>query len=155
MIRSMTGFTALTREDERTTIGVTVRSVNHRYLDVQLRLPQSLSPAEAGLRAVVQRHVSRGRVELSVSVQARQAAPPLVELNEEFVRQLAEALERARAKGLIEGGLQPGDLLRLPQALTIRESSADAQSMTAETIGPAVESASIRSSPWDLPWSAG
>ena len=37
----MTGFASLTREDERATVGVTIRAVNHRYLDLQLRLPPS------------------------------------------------------------------------------------------------------------------
>ena len=44
MIKSMTGFASLTHEDERATLGVTVRAVNHRFLDVQLRVPPSLSP---------------------------------------------------------------------------------------------------------------
>ena len=43
MIKSMTGFAALTREDERATISVTIRAVNHRHLDLQLRNPQSLA----------------------------------------------------------------------------------------------------------------
>ena len=54
MITSMTGFAALTREDERATVSVTVRAVNHRFLDVQLRLPQSLADREARIRALVQ-----------------------------------------------------------------------------------------------------
>ena len=43
MIKSMTGFASLTHEDERATLGVTLRSVNHRFLDLQLRVPQSLA----------------------------------------------------------------------------------------------------------------
>ena len=85
MITSMTGFAALTREDERATVSVTVRAVNHRFLDVQLRLPQSLADREARIRALVQQAVARGRIELGVSVQLRQAAVPHVELNEAFV----------------------------------------------------------------------
>ena len=81
MLRSMTGFASLTREDQRATVGVTIRAVNHRYLDVQLRLPQSLAASEATLRALLQRHVARGRVELSVSVQLREPPAPEVELH--------------------------------------------------------------------------
>ena len=81
MITSMTGFAALTREDERATVSVTVRAVNHRFLDVQLRLPQSLADREGRIRALVQQAVARGRIELGVSVQLRQAAVPHVELN--------------------------------------------------------------------------
>ena len=125
MIKSMTGFAALTREDERATIAVTVRAVNHRHLDLQLRSPQSLSAIEAELRALVARHVARGRVELSVSLQLRQTPGVAVELNEEFARALEVALDKARDRGLVSGALTPGDLLRLPQAITIREHQPD------------------------------
>jgi uncharacterized protein (TIGR00255 family) len=121
MIKSMTGFAALSREDERATISVTIRAVNHRHLDLQLRSPQSLSAIEAELRALVAKHVARGRVELSVSLQLRQTAGVDVEFNEEFARALEVALDKARERGLISGALTPGDLLRLPQAITIRD----------------------------------
>jgi len=121
MIKSMTGFAALTQEDERATIAVTVRAVNHRYLDVQLRSPQSLSAIEAEIRGLVAKHVARGRIELNVSLQLRQTPGVDVEFNEEFGRALEAALEQARARGLVNGALTPGDLLRLPQAITIRD----------------------------------
>ncbi len=81
MIRSMTGFASVSREDERATVAVTVRSVNHRYLDLQIRSPQSLAAIEPDVRALVGRYVARGRVELSVSLQLRQSAGIEVELN--------------------------------------------------------------------------
>jgi uncharacterized protein (TIGR00255 family) len=121
MIKSMTGFAALTREDERATVAVTIRAVNHRYLDLQLRNPQSLASIEAELRALVAKYVARGRIELSVSLQLRQVAGVDVEFNEDFGRALETALEQARARGLVSGVLTPGDLLRLPQAITIRD----------------------------------
>jgi len=121
MIRSMTGFSSVTREEERATAAVTIRAVNHRYLDLQLRVPQSLASIENDVRALVAKHVARGRVELSISVQVRQTPGVEVEFNEEFGRALEAALEQARARGLVSGSLTPGDLLRLPQALTIRD----------------------------------
>ncbi len=125
MIKSMTGFASLTREDERATVAVTIRAVNHRQLDLQLRSPQSLSGIETELRALVAKHVARGRVELSVSVQLRQTAGVDVEFNEEFARSLEIALDKARERGLVTGALTPGDLLRLPQAITIRDRQPD------------------------------
>ena len=126
MIKSMTGFAALTREDDRATIAVTIRALNHRYLDLQLRIPQSLAAIESDVRALVAKRVARGRVELSLSLQVRQLPGVDVEFNEEFGRALSAALDQARARGLVAGALTPGDLLRLPQALTIRERQADA-----------------------------
>jgi uncharacterized protein (TIGR00255 family) len=132
MMISMTGFASQTREDERAAIGVTIRAVNHRYLDVQLRVPQSLAALETRLRALLQKRLARGRVELSVSLQLRQPPVPDVQLNEEFVRKLSAALEPARAEGLLAGSLTPGDLVRLPQALVIRERPADDPSLAAD-----------------------
>ena len=140
MLHSMTGFASLTREDARATVGVTIRAVNHRYLDVQVRLPQSLAASEATLRALLQRHVARGRIELSVSVQLREPPAPEVELHAEFVRRLADAIERARQEGLVSGHLTPGDLVRIPQALVFKERAADAPEVLGE-LARLVESA--------------
>jgi uncharacterized protein (TIGR00255 family) len=121
MIKSMTGFAAATVEDDRATIGVTIRALNHRHLDLQLRMPQSLSVVERDVRTLVSSRVARGRVELSVSVQLREVPGVDVDFNEDFAAALEAALNRARDRGLVSGVLTPGDLLRLPQALTIRE----------------------------------
>src|SRR5437660_2584841 len=126
MIKSMTGFAAVTREDDRATIAVTIRALNHRYLDLQLRVPQTLAAVESDVRTLVAKRIARGRVELSVSLQIRQTPSVDVEFNEEFGKALSAALDQARARGLITGSLAPGDLLRLPQALTIRERQVDA-----------------------------
>jgi uncharacterized protein (TIGR00255 family) len=125
MIKSMTGFAALTREDDLAAINVTLRAVNHRYLDLQLRMPTALADQESRVRGLVQQVVARGRVEVSVSIQPRRAALPEVELNEPFVAALEQTLERARARGIVSGSLTPGDLLRLPHAVAIREQSSE------------------------------
>ncbi len=140
MIKSMTGFASLTRDDERATMGVTIRSVNHRFLDLQLRLPAAVADLESRLRAMVQKHLARGRVEVSVSLQLRQAAAPHVELNEEFVNALASAIEQARSRGVVSGPLSAGDLLRLPQALSIREKLPEAGGVSA-LLGTAIDEA--------------
>jgi uncharacterized protein (TIGR00255 family) len=125
MIKSMTGFASLTQDEEAATITVTVRSVNHRFLDLQLRVPPSLAAVETRLRTRVQQRVARGRVEVSVSVQHRRTATLDVELNEPFLQALSAALDRAREQGIIQGAMTPGDLLRFPQALAIKDRTED------------------------------
>ena len=78
MIKSMTGFASVSRDHELANISVTARSVNHRYLDVQVRVPQLLAEQEVELRGLVQRMVQRGRVELTVTT--RVTKPPAVEV---------------------------------------------------------------------------
>ena len=140
MIKSMTGFASLTRDDERGAIGVTVRSVNHRFLDLQLRLPAAVADLEPRLRALVQKRLARGRVEITIGLQLRQPAAPEVVLNAEFAEALASAIEQARSRGLVTGVLEAGDLLRMPQALTIRERLVEA-SGTGTQLGGDVEGA--------------
>jgi len=141
MIKSMTGFASVIREDDRATVAVTIRALNHRYLDLQLRVPQSLAAIESDVRAVVGKRVARGRVELSLSLQLRQTPGIDVELNEEFGRALEAALAQARARGLVAGLLTPGDLLRLPQAITIRERPTDADASLMEEVADRARSA--------------
>ena len=123
MIKSMTGFASLTRDDEAATITATVRTVNHRFLDLQLRIPPTLAAMESRLRSLVQRRVARGRIEVSVTLQQRHAPAVEVELNEPFLQALVTALDRARERGFVSGPMTPGDVLRFPQALAIRDRS--------------------------------
>ncbi|HVL69212.1 MAG TPA: YicC/YloC family endoribonuclease [Vicinamibacterales bacterium] len=141
----MTGFASLTRDDEAATITVSVKSVNHRFLDLQLRIPASLAALEARVRPLVQQRVSRGRLEVSITVQQRRVPSLEVELNEPFLEALSAALDRARERGHIAGAMTAGDLLRFPQALAIRErqeaASSDEQLLprVEEAVGAALE----------------
>jgi len=143
MIRSMTGFASLTREDEQATVGVTLRAVNHRFLDFQARVPPALADMESRLRAIVQERIGRGRVELTVNLQLRRQPAVTVEMNEPLLDALAAALEQARAKGVVTGALQPGDLLRLPQALAIREKAGTDGAGLPDEVRRAVETAVV------------
>src|SRR5688500_10998417 len=139
----MTGFASLTRDDDAATITVTIRSVNHRFLDLQLRTPASLAPIESKLRALVQQRVARGRVEIAIAVQQRHVPSLEVELNEAFLQALGGALDRAREQGYIQGTMTPGDLLRFPQALAIRDKpeDPDANDSQSTRVGERVEEA--------------
>jgi uncharacterized protein (TIGR00255 family) len=137
----MTGFASLTHEDDRATIGVTVRAVNHRFLDVQIRVPSAFGDLEPRVRALLQKRLARGRVELAISVQLRNTSAPSVELNEDFANALAAAISRARERGLITGTLTPGDLLRLPQAITVRDRPAEGDPAVEAQLGVSVEAA--------------
>jgi uncharacterized protein (TIGR00255 family) len=121
MITSMTGFASATHEAESATTSVTVKSVNHRFLDLQLRVPSTLAAAENALRTQIQQRLARGRVEVTVAVQTRRVTTPIVELDEAFAARVGAAIDRARELGVVAGALQPGDLLRFPQALAVRE----------------------------------
>jgi uncharacterized protein (TIGR00255 family) len=141
MIKSMTGFASLTHEDERATIAVTVRAVNHRFLDLQLRVPHAFGDVEPRLRTLLQKRLSRGRVEVGIAVQVRDLSVPTVELNMDVAHALSAAIEQARSQGLVSGTLSPGDLLRLPQAIAVRERSIEADPALEARIAVSIEAA--------------
>src|SRR5437773_542754 len=131
MIKSMTGYASLTREGEAATITMTAKGVNHRFLDLQLRMPAALAPIESKLRAAVQQKIARGRIEVAIAMQPRVASAAVqIDVNDAVIEALSSALERARERGLVSGALSPGDLLRFPQAITVAEHK--------ETLDPAV-----------------
>ena len=137
----MTGFASVAREHDAATVSVTIRTVNHRFLDLQLRLPTSLGELEGRLRQLVQQRVARGRVELGVSMQFRHPPAVDVEFNEQLGAALVAALDVARARGLVTGSLTPGDLLRLPQALAVRERPTDRDAAVMEEIDSLITAA--------------
>src|SRR6185503_6802688 len=116
----MTGFASISREDAGQKVAVSLKSVNHRFLDVALKAPQAVASLESRLRALIQQRLTRGRVELMLSADTTQPAAREVVLDEALIDRISLALEQARAKGIISGGLTASDVLRIPQALEIR-----------------------------------
>ncbi len=78
MIYSMTGYAAATRDLPTASLAAEVKSVNGRFLDVQFRLPEELRSVEPALRELIQARVSRGKVEIRVSVTPPTAAAPQI-----------------------------------------------------------------------------
>ncbi len=69
MVRSMTGYSKVRCEEKDFSIGVGLKSVNHRYLDLQFRLPSELAPLEPLLSRTVKKHLHRGHVEVVISLE--------------------------------------------------------------------------------------
>jgi uncharacterized protein (TIGR00255 family) len=134
----MTGFASVNRDDGSQRVTVTVKSVNHRFLDVALKAPQTLAPIEGRIRAAVQQRVTRGRVELAVTIDVTTEPVREVVLNEQLLERVSQAVEAARMKGLITGTLTVSDLLRIPQVLEVRH--ADSNNGLPPQIGDFVES---------------
>lgn len=91
-LRSMTGFARVQRECEVGVLTAELRSVNHRYLDLSLRMPRELSTMEEEIKALVREKVARGRVELTLRLQsqAKHARPAV--FNGELLREYKEKL---------------------------------------------------------------
>jgi len=116
----MTGFAAVSREDSGERVNVTVKSVNHRFLDSQIKAPQALAAIESRVRSILQRKLTRGRVELSLNVEHTALPAREVVLDERLLDQVSSAIAAARERGLVTGGLTASDVLRIPQVMEIR-----------------------------------
>ena len=81
MILSMTGFASTSREFPGGLLAMELRAVNHRYLDVQLRLPEELRVIEPQLREQIAAAVSRGKLECRVTLAQSGSDAPRMELN--------------------------------------------------------------------------
>ncbi len=90
MIFSMTGFAAATTEIAAGSLTLELRAVNHRYLDLQLRLPDELRLLEPLLREAITAQLARGKVECRIGFAARQSAQNPAQLNQTLLRQLAQ-----------------------------------------------------------------
>lgn len=122
-MRSMTGFGEASGENGRYVVTVGLRAVNHRFLDLQLRLPEELRSGEGALREVFGRGLVRGRVEARVDLHPARESRARVLVNEEVVRAVSGAVRALHEAGLVTQGLTAGDLLRLPTALQVEVES--------------------------------
>ena len=117
MIKSMTGFASLTRDEDPATISVTIRAVNHRFLDVQLRTPPALARSSRGCGRWCSSRSRADGSRSSISVQSRADNGVDIEVNEAVIEAVARAGARARARPGRRRA-DAGDLLRFPQAIT-------------------------------------
>jgi uncharacterized protein (TIGR00255 family) len=114
--RSMTGYAMVRGEFNGWTIRVSVKSVNHRFLDVKLRIPDSLEPYEHRLRQAVRERIHRGHVDIHVYAEPGEAAP--VHVNREVLKAYVSAAEELRKQTGGTAELDPVSLMRLPGVIT-------------------------------------
>jgi uncharacterized protein (TIGR00255 family) len=119
MILSMTGYALATRELAGGLLSVELRAVNHRFLDLSLRLPEELRVIEPVLREKLAGKVSRGKLECRVGFSARHEVQPSLQLNRALLAQLVALGEDAKALVPAAGDLKLGELLRWPGVLVI------------------------------------
>lgn len=130
----MTGFGAGEIATGAGRYGVEIRSVNHRFCDVVVRIPRDLSPLEDRVRAIVQGRVFRGRVDVAVVRDDYGRRPRTVKADATLAKAYVDALDGLRQTLSIPGGVDLSLLLSLPDLVKIEEEKEDV-----EASWPAVE----------------
>ncbi len=129
MIKSMTGYGSAKGTVEDLEIGVEIKSVNNRFLDVSVRLPRSFLFAEEMVKAMVQSHISRGKVDVYVSVDTAAAGNMVVSVNEALLRGYMEAISRIAAISGLPNDLTAQSVSRFPDVLTLEKKDLDAEAI--------------------------
>ena len=127
MIKSMTGYGRARELLNKRDITVEVRSVNNRYLDCTVKLPRMYAFAEDAVKQRVQQAVSRGKVDVFITVDASAADVAQVTVNRELAAQYA-----AELCGPIAWKLTPEVLARFPDVLTVTKADEDLESVSAD-----------------------
>jgi uncharacterized protein (TIGR00255 family) len=117
MIYSMTGYAAVTGELPMGGLTLELRSVNHRYLDLQFRAPDELRALEPQLRERITARISRGKVECRIAFNKLPAAQTALQLNDALLAQLTDLDERVRGVLPAAAPLSVSDVLRWPAML--------------------------------------
>ncbi len=110
--RSMTGYALARAEHAGWAIRISVKSVNHRFLDIKLRMPDSLEPYDLRLRQAVKNRIHRGHVDIHLNVEPGEAAP--VHVNRELLQAYLRAADELRQQTGAKAELDIVSLLRLP-----------------------------------------
>lgn len=114
MLRSMTGFARSERQTESGDLAWEVRSVNHRYLDLQFRLPDVLRGCEAEFRRVASERLGRGKVDLSLTLRRNGNTRRELAIDDALVGRIAEGVAAVRERFGETGAVDPMEVLRWP-----------------------------------------
>jgi uncharacterized protein (TIGR00255 family) len=127
-MKSMTGYGEGTHPAPGAKISVQVKSLNHRHLDLQLRVPREYLSLEEEIRKAVRAKISRGRVEVFVNRFAEKGQTRKLELDEELLGQYLLAIGRAKKKYQLSGDVGVALFSYLPDLFHIKQIEADVAS---------------------------
>ena len=135
MVKSMTGYGRARETRNGRDITVEVRSVNNRYLDCTVKMPRAYIFTEDAVKSLVQKTVSRGKVDVLVTVDSLGAEETVVSVNEPLARSYLEALSKLAELGgtsRVRGKIDVIDLARLPDVLAVTKAEEDLESISSD-----------------------
>ncbi len=130
MIKSMTGFGSAKGTVEGIEITVELKSVNNRYLDTSVRLPRNFLFAEEVIKSAVQSHISRGKVDVFVTVNSSMADDVAVSVNEPLLKGYYDAIHHIADEYSIPCEISALSLSRFPDVLTVEKKELDSEKIS-------------------------
>lgn len=126
-MRSMTGYGEASQQVRGTKISIQVRSLNHRHLDLQVRVPREYLGFEEEIRKQLRERITRGRVDLFVNRFAAKGTERTLELDEALLRQYLGSIKAAKKKFRLAGDLDVALLTSGPELFRVRDNEVDAK----------------------------
>lgn len=121
MVKSMTGFGRSVESINGLNITVEVKSVNHRYFEFSARMSRAYQFAEDSLKALCQKYITRGKIELSVFVEDATSTSTTVEINRQYAGEYISALRQLAKEYKIKDDLKLSALTGNPELFTVRK----------------------------------
>ena len=132
MVKSMTGYGRAREMRSGRDITVEVRSVNNRYLDCTVKLPRAYIFAEDAIKTRVQKAISRGKVDVFVTIDTSAADVAVVQVNEGLAKGYYDALMHLKNSFALPGDVTPEVLARFPDVLTVTKAEEDVEAIAAD-----------------------
>ena len=139
MIKSMTGYGSAKGTAGDLEISIEVKSVNNRYLDASVRMPRSFLFAEDAVKSAVQKHISRGKVDVFISVDSSAANNMTVKVNEGLLKGYLDAIGHISAEYGLPNDLTAVSISRFPDILSVEKADLDAEAISAGIVAVAEE----------------
>ena len=125
MIKSMTGFGRCELSDGERKFTVEMKGVNHRYLDVNIRMPKKLNFFETSIRSLLKQSVSRGKVDIFITYEDLSEGQAVLKYNASLAREYMESLKEMEEQFGLENDVRVSTLSRYPEVLTMEEQALD------------------------------
>lgn len=125
MIKSMTGFGRSEVSNENFKITVEMKSVNHRYCDISIKIPKKLSFFETGIRNILKEYIERGKVDVYLTYEDYSENKICVKYNSDLAREYYESLQKISNDFDIENDIRVSYLSRYPEVLSLEEDTID------------------------------
>ena len=129
MIRSMTGFGYYESCTDEKKITVQIRSVNHRYLDLNIRMSKKLNFLESKIRTLLKQYISRGKVDLFLYYEDFTISTVSVKYNEAIAGQYLSYIQELADEFHLEDDIRVSTLSRYPEVFALEEQSLDEESV--------------------------
>ena len=129
MIRSMTGFGRCEIQSGEKKFTVEMKGVNHRYLDVNIRMPKKLYFFETAIRTYLKKYIQRGKVDIFVSYEDLSEGQMSLKYNEALASEYLEYFHRMEEKFGLENDVRISALSRFPEVFTMEEQDVDEEEM--------------------------